>query len=167
MPVDLLLYAVQRGIKLAEGQYIAFLDADDAWLPEKLEKQLAAMHQSNCLAGSTNAWRVREGENDSLYFLRPIHEQLTFHDLLVTNLVICSSVVVHSSILRTTGDFPETPTLKAGKITLFALGCHTNQLRYLPVTYPLHRHARLEHSPPQRLHIRKTGDVGYSGKKHG
>jgi glycosyltransferase involved in cell wall biosynthesis len=37
-----------KGIEFAKGDFIAFLDADDLWKPEKLSKQIAFMKAKNC-----------------------------------------------------------------------------------------------------------------------
>jgi glycosyltransferase involved in cell wall biosynthesis len=52
--------ARNRGVERAAGDYVAIVDADDTWAPQKLERQVAAMDQ-NPLAGLcyTNAVSVR------------------------------------------------------------------------------------------------------------
>jgi glycosyltransferase involved in cell wall biosynthesis len=38
--------ARNKGVSMADGKYIAFLDSDDTWYPEKLEKQIAYMKKN-------------------------------------------------------------------------------------------------------------------------
>lgn len=43
------------GIKIATGDYIAFLDDDDVWFPNKIELQLEKMREKNCHMSCTDA----------------------------------------------------------------------------------------------------------------
>ncbi len=47
--------ARNRGIERASGQFVTFIDADDLWTPDKLEKQVAAL-QANSSAGVAYSW---------------------------------------------------------------------------------------------------------------
>jgi teichuronic acid biosynthesis glycosyltransferase TuaG len=51
------------GIKQAKGVYIAFLDADDLWVPEKLERSLDLLAASGADMISTGAWEW-DGSSD-------------------------------------------------------------------------------------------------------
>jgi glycosyltransferase involved in cell wall biosynthesis len=44
------------GMRLAEGEYLAFCDDDDVWLPWKIERQLEAFQRSGCHMSSTEGY---------------------------------------------------------------------------------------------------------------
>ena len=50
--------ARNTGIGQARGRYIAFLDADDTWLPRKLERQLKLMQENNWPLSYTGYTRI-------------------------------------------------------------------------------------------------------------
>ena len=49
-----------KALREAKGRWIAFLDSDDLWLPEKLEKQIAFMKQNGYVFSYTNYIEINE-----------------------------------------------------------------------------------------------------------
>lgn len=62
--------ARNHGIEMAQGEYLAFLDSDDVWLPEKLERQIEAMDRfkENCGACVTDTRLVTDSDSDMTTF---------------------------------------------------------------------------------------------------
>ena len=121
--------ARNRGVSAAAGEYIAFLDGDDVWLPGKLRAQVAYMEAHpdvGCTCTRWVEWR-RSGDAfpplDRLVQLpapageriRPIPEESgwLYHRILTEFLVWTSTVMVRRCTLEEAGPF--NPDLRRGQ----------------------------------------------------
>jgi teichuronic acid biosynthesis glycosyltransferase TuaG len=82
-----------RALRLARGRYIAFLDSDDCWKPEKLEKQLSFMKE-NDYAFTFTAYELMTQEGEFLNKQVWAPEQLSYSDLLKNTIIGCLTVMI-------------------------------------------------------------------------
>lgn len=79
--------ARNTAIEAATGRFIAFLDSDDLWHPEKLEKQIDFM-QKNDYAFTYTAYE-KINEEGMAFQVVGVPEKVSYHDLLKTNVIGC------------------------------------------------------------------------------
>lgn len=88
-----------RGIAASRGAFIALLDSDDCWLPEKLEKQLALLRKQNATVCYTSYALV----NENMERVRSDHivpDTIDYKGLLKENLIGCSTVLADAKVLK-------------------------------------------------------------------
>jgi glycosyltransferase involved in cell wall biosynthesis len=96
------------GITLSRGEFIAFLDADDAWFPRKLECQLPKFDHSNEV-GVVYSDRVKIDPygRELLFKSLPCHSGRVLNEMFQNNFVCFSSSVVRRTVFDRSGVFNE------------------------------------------------------------
>lgn len=88
-------------IDISKGDYIAFLDSDDWWIENKINRQLEKMKTEDAVLCYT-ARRLVSNEGIVIEEKRFIEvpEQTTYDNLLKTNVISCSSVLACSEVIK-------------------------------------------------------------------
>ena len=102
-----------RGLAASKGEWIALLDSDDQWVAEKLERQFESLRRLKCTAACSNALRMSPNGQQTGQVVSWTKSRIALNDLLKTNQVVCSSVLIHRSLLAHVSGFPEQHHLTA------------------------------------------------------
>lgn len=111
------LPAVARnaGVRAAKGEFIAFLDSDDRWLPGKLRRQMEIMESEPSIGlVSCDAFIERpgqQGEMPRFFAGRPEMRGRLLRELMRENFVITSTALVRRAVLEKAGEFCEEPRM--------------------------------------------------------
>ncbi len=88
--------ARNNSIRIAKGEYIAFLDSDDLWLPEKLAKQISFM-QTNGYKFTYSHYQKFDSKGERGIVYSP--PSVTYDQLIYSNVIGCLTVIYDVKLL--------------------------------------------------------------------
>jgi teichuronic acid biosynthesis glycosyltransferase TuaG len=88
------------GIRHAKGRYLSFLDGDDIWLPEKLEKHLKYIEKHKAPISFTSYTLINDNGDDINKKIQVRNEKLFFKDYLKDTIIGCSTAIIDRDIIK-------------------------------------------------------------------
>ena len=148
--------ARNRGVAAAQSDWIAFLDADDVWMPHKLSRQVECM-KANPRAGLIHSaflhWNNRTGETSDRHQVRRNFNGRCYHLFFFEMGVWPSTTLVRKECINKIGGFDETFRKPGGEDYDFAFRIAEHyELAYIDeplVLYRQHEH----NASSQTLHM--------------
>jgi glycosyltransferase involved in cell wall biosynthesis len=133
------------GVRMSNGEYIAFLDHDDIWLPDKLNIQVSVMDADPGLSfvcSETYVFTDKEGTID--LWRKPRWAEESFAHLLEDNFISVLTVLMRRSCFDEIGGFDE--RLHANQDYDLWLRMTANNHRFKYINIPLARYRRHKYS---------------------
>jgi len=94
------------GLDISNGEYLAFLDADDVWLKDKLQVQVREMELNNLDFTSTDSNFIDINNNDTIInkykiivFLKKLKSKAKLSDVIKGNFIRTSSVIISKKFI--------------------------------------------------------------------
>lgn len=128
--------ARNRGLREARGRYIAYLDADDLWVPEKLEKELRFMREREAAFAFTG-YEFADEKGKGTGKVVHVPESLNYRQALSNTTIFTTTVMFDTD--KISKDQLEMPVIKSEDTALWfrvprsgytAYGLNENLVRY-------------------------------------
>lgn len=135
--------ARNRGLEVAIGKYIVFLDQDDYWVPTKLEEQIACFKQNPHVGIVHSGWQRVQENGEPIVDVTPWDNvpNLDLHEWLLCMPVLLSAMMFRYDWVERVGLF-DTQYIQACDVDwiqrLVLMGCPSMWLRQVTTYYRQH-----------------------------